>query len=149
MIKYVKPKHFRQIHGDICGSRDPDTKEITLPYKASTTTKLHELGHNAFNHPSGEITLRELFNQEVDAEIYAFQHMGRAIDYRVLAPAVSTIADCNYLSPHEVLGLCKDKMADCGIPFNRYDKSELWGILKRTCRKHKHVRRGRNYRKRF
>ena len=128
--KYMTRRNFRSAHGDqLLGIHDIDehgNHVITLPYHASTRTKLHELGHVYHNHKPDDLTLREVFNYEGDAELFAYQHMDKALSFKVLIPALDTLVEYNELRVHDLFNLALDYLTKHNIPLDRSSRSQLW-----------------------
>ena len=63
---------------------DPLTKKhcITVPYKVSTKTRLHEIAHCELGHclsPQKNILASDYIAQEIEAEDWAFQKCGKTL----------------------------------------------------------------------
>lgn len=58
---------------------------------ASTSTKLHELAHKTLGHNPGTMSVEEFVDRELDAEMWAREHMDKPVDYRVGRVAVSDL----------------------------------------------------------
>ncbi len=130
IIKYMTGKNFRSTHGcQLLGTHDIDNNGnhvITVPYHASTRTKLHELGHVYHNHKTEDVTIRELLNREGDAELFAYQHMNKTLSYKVLIPALNNLAQYNELRVHDLFNLSLDYLTLHKIPLDKLSRSELW-----------------------
>lgn len=135
IVKRYPRSHFKR-EGVICslGYCEKVNSEyvISLPYKASTMTRLHEYGH-AFNEDNDDdITVKEYFNREVRAELFAYNKMGKQLSYRVLFPAIDSLSE--YLNTTTLFKFCLESMKEHDIPFTRSDKSVLWEDVKHCCR---------------
>lgn len=65
--------------------------EVWFPPHASTRTRLHELGHKALGHITGKKYVDEIAEEELDAEIYAWDKMDKPITHRVGMAPVSSL----------------------------------------------------------
>lgn len=133
MIRYLTIKEFQRINGNCLGvyyKDDSGNDVIELPFKASTMTRLHEIGHVLNGDNCGDYTFRELFECEVKAELFAYETMNRPLNMNVLIPAINRVADYHYLNTVELFKLCLDSMAKYHIPYDAEDRSNLWHKLK-------------------
>jgi len=137
MIRYMTIKEFRRTHGDYLGMhtvKDNGDHIIDLPYHASTMTRLHELGHQHHRPTPSKLTFEGLFNHEVKAEIYAYNHMDKELSVNILIPAITVVSEYHYLKLTELFGLCLVAIKKYSLPFCNEEKSTLWHTLKSICR---------------
>jgi len=133
MIRYLTIKEFRRINGNCLGVHyqdDSGNDVIELPFKASTMTRLHEIGHSINGDSSGDYTFEDLFDREVKAELYAYQIMNRPLNMNILIPAINRVADYHYLNAVVLFKLCLESMAKYNIPYDKEERSDLWHKLK-------------------
>lgn len=135
MINIIKPKLYKKMHGNtqgICYLDDDNNPVIELPYHASTKTKLHEMAHKELGHVfMGDITYRELFDGECDAEMFVRKHINKIPDINIVLPAIYGVCAYGYIRPNVLLNLSRDYLDNYGIKFSKDDISRLWNTIKR------------------
>jgi hypothetical protein len=112
---------------------NPTTKQhtITIPYKASTKTRLHEiahceLGHCIKAHHKQKITIDEYIEDEIDAEEWAFSRCGKLLSIEaVLNQAYSVIVHL-HRKPSYVFNACVKALAKHNYYLDKEQRSELW-----------------------
>lgn len=112
---------------------NPDTKQhtITIPYRASTKTRLHEIAHCELGHcikilGLNKMTIKEYMEQEIDAEEWAFSKCGKLITLDVVINhARSLIIDLDRRTC-PVFSACIKAMTKHGYNLDREQRSELW-----------------------
>ncbi len=144
MIRYLKPKEFKRLHGNVRGIHylnDNGQHIIEVPYHVSTMTKLHELAHQ-FNNDNGNcnITIDRLFDKELQAEIYAYKAMNRKLNISVAIPAVNSLTDLLPNYSNYIFNITLNKMNQYCIPYSRQEKSNLWNAIISDCKKVKQKR---------
>ncbi len=103
------------------------TGEVILPLGASTGTKLHELGHEAYGH-GREIdkTIEDEIFAEIEAAIYSWEARGKKLTYRVGFDAVKSLLEGGEFSPKTaVYWVSLILIEDFGIPVPNEGKREL------------------------
>lgn len=88
---------------------------IRFPGKPSTRTRLHEIAHKRMGHEPGRMSAREFTSKEIDAEVWAWEMMGKKPNYRVGLPAYSDLIDRFELSPERALRLVYSSLTSKGI----------------------------------
>ncbi len=102
------------------------------PPGASTTTRLHELGHAALGHTEPPKTLEELTERELGAELYAYEKMGRSLTNRTISQIAVSIMKDYELRPNQAFTIMEKAMEKEGYEMSRKGRSELWWLLRDT-----------------
>ena len=87
----------------------------------SSTTRAHEVGHKELGHKTGIMTAGQLISNELDAEAYAFDSMGRKVTVRIGIPAARMLVDDYHYEPHRATILVAQGLISKGIPFTSED----------------------------
>ena len=102
--------------------------EILLPKGSSTSTKLHELGHEAYGHGRNlfEGDIKDEVIKEVEPEIYAWEMKGKRLNPRVGYQSVVQLVVDKGMDPKEaVYWVTLVLEEDFGIPVSNSEKREL------------------------
>jgi hypothetical protein len=107
--------------------------EIMIPYHCNTHTRLHELGHCFLNHcidNRSKYPLSEYITQEIDADIFADEHMNREISIESLINIAHTaIFDYGGWVSY-VFNAIVNHLKDKRYHLDTRQRSYLWGELK-------------------
>ena len=104
--------------------------EVHLPSRASTRLRLHELGHKAMGHEPGSYSAVELASNEIDAEVFAWERMGKEPNHRVGLPAIGALlAYAPDLDNREVLNIVVDALREKGIAVTKTSREDLKSFL--------------------
>ena len=99
---------------------------IILPPRASTRTRLHALGHKMMRHEPGTYTVKELASNEIDAEIFAWKRMEKALNHRVGLPAIGALLTyAPDLSNREILNIVVDTLREKGVIVGKSGREDL------------------------
>ncbi len=100
--------------------------EIRLPPKASTRTRLHELAHRELGHEPGRYTIEELARNEVAAEAFAWERMGKELNHRVGLPAVGALLEyAPGLGVSRTLNIVSDALREVGVTVTSTGREDL------------------------
>lgn len=108
-----------------------------LPPKASTTTKLHELGHAELGHTGSPETFEELIERELGAELYAYEKMGRDLTHRTINQIAVSVARRYKVRPNIVFNAMKKALDKEGYELDDEDNHNLWWNIREACEKRK------------
>jgi hypothetical protein len=100
-------------HGNIA-NYIPKIDTIEFGTKATTTIKAHEVGHARLGHTAEYVNERRAAEEEIDAQIYAMNKMGRKVDYLVALPAINRLEEYK-LPPKNTVYLVKSILDRRGI----------------------------------
>jgi len=104
---------------------------ITIPYRASTKTRLHEIAHCELGHcimilNLNKMSIDQYIEQEIDAEEWAFSRCDKTLSIEaVLNHAYSVIVHL-YRRPIYVFGACVKALAKHNYYLDKEQRSELW-----------------------
>jgi len=104
-------------------------REIVLPPKASTRTRLHELAHKRLGHEPGRMTVSEFVDREIEAEVFAWEAMDKELNPRVGGPALMALIEDYDFSNEEALELVVGRLEAVGIQVSEADRKDLWRFL--------------------
>ena len=128
-----KPQYaalYKQISPDYTGVLpqgfgDPLSGEAVVPKGASTTTRLHELAHELYEHRSGSSTVDEFIDKELDAEQFARESMSKRPDWKIgIIAANELVEDYNFRS-HEAVLLVVSRLRTRNIPVSAKEVRSL------------------------
>lgn len=116
---------------------EPKLKQhtITIPYRASTKIRLHEIAHCELGHcvkllGISKMPITQYVEQEIDADEWAFSRCGKPLSIEVVINlAHHLIADLKR-NPCYVFSACVKALAKHNYILTREQRSELWW----TCR---------------
>jgi hypothetical protein len=142
-------RHIREMDGQTeatalaeCTDLATQQHTITIPYRASTKTRLHEIAHCELKHciimhSLKTMSIDQYIEQEIDAEEWAFSRCGKRLSIEaVLNHAYSVIVHF-HRKPSYVFNACIKALAKHGYKLDREQRSELW----RKCREFEKERR--------
>ncbi len=89
--------------------------EAYVPKGSSTRTRLHELGHIEFGHTEGDKTIGEFIEEELDAEVYAYESMDKKLTYRIGFGPVIDLVQRFGVHPLEAAGYVIWELEERGI----------------------------------
>lgn len=113
-MKKLTKHEFRERYGiGVQGVTEDD--DIYVPEGVSTHTRLHELAHKELGHRPGRYSLEQLVDQELGAEIWSWDKLGKSINSRIGVPIISELIDRWGLGESEAKGLVKERMELRGI----------------------------------
>ena len=155
-MKILPQKEFSELYSNQSGS-DPRlvagfinkyTFEATVPVKATTSVKLHELGHEKLEHlpnsfkyfGKGKKDIQKVYesftkcvDDEIEAEIYSFKVRGKKLTPMVGIKALNRlIAEDWPLS--RALSLVKGRLGKYGIKTTLKDEERIISLSKRAWR---------------
>ena len=110
---------------------DEGENVIELRKGASTSTKLHELAHTKQSYPKPGDTWGDVWNNEMDAEVYNFRARGKALTWRISLPLVWSLIDEGY-RPSGIFSLVLKMLRSRGVPMGRKARSALWWTVRDT-----------------
>jgi hypothetical protein len=106
---------------------------IYIEPKASTRTKLHEVGHAIAGHKTaGGRTTGVQIERELDAEIYAWKQQGRELDYRVGSDVLRQCATSKGIWGGDIRSAINEvsrRMEHRGIHVTRENKRDLIDLI--------------------
>ena len=103
----------------------PESGEIVLPHHASTRIRLHELGHKKYGHETGILKMSKLAEQEIEAESFAYEKMGKPVDYRVAIPAIALLVGIFEKTEDEALDIIGEVLKQKEIQFTNVEREKL------------------------
>lgn len=107
---------------------DEKDHNIYIPPNASTSTKLHELGHARYGHkviiPS---TLTNLIKRELDAESFQYMAKDKELTFKIGVDTIKQVIN-NYprMNPISIINEVSRKLEERGIEVTR--KNKKWFI---------------------
>jgi len=104
--------------------------EVSWPPGASTRTRLYELGHKRYGHEPGRYTPRQYAGHEIDAEVFAWERMGKKPTPRVALPAIGALREDSDLSDDEILSIVVKVLRSKGINVSRADREDLEAFVR-------------------
>lgn len=120
---------------------------ISLPFGASTKTRLHELGHAKLGHGEGEspfITIHESAQMEIGATLWAYEKLGAKPHFGVLVDSLLPLIDEGFsrgFTVGNVFAWISDELLSVGCSMTQQEKSGVWWWLKKHCIKEKKRRK--------
>ena len=110
--------------------------EIVVSKGMNTTERLHEIGHKVIGRPKlmEEIehwTMGDIAYQEIMAQKFAWEKMGKLINYRIGKPALFALNYEEKLSPKESVDVVVEVLERMGIPVPSEGKKELRGWVRK------------------
>jgi len=101
---------------EVLGFVDWEEDEIYISPKTPTTKKIHELWH--WENPSQIVSPREMVDNEVEAELYAWEVMGRSPTIMVGIPAAVNLMETwpSRYTPRRAISLVIGRCRHFGIP---------------------------------
>jgi len=120
MVEIIEPKPTRSTTYSYWGEG-----VITLPLKASTRSRLHELAHKKFGHEPGVMTVSTFVDRELEAEAYAYKMMDKPISYKIGIPILSELINDWDFGEDKVLNLVVRRLRHMGIKVSRTDSRKL------------------------
>lgn len=127
------------------GFIDKYTFEATVPTKASTRVKLHELGHEELEHApkafkyygKGRKDILKVWepwssavDDEIEAEIYSFRKMGKKVTPMVGMNALRFMLDSGY-KPQKAFSLVIGRLGRFGIHVSYEDRKRMVRIVEK------------------
>ena len=104
--------------------------EILLPPGVSTRGRLHEIAHRELGHEPGRYFIRDLVDDEIDAEIWAWKKIDKKLTPRVGLPAMGAILEHSpQRSYGEVLDLLIGELRYKGIKVSEAGREDLEHFL--------------------
>lgn len=104
--------------------------DITLSHDANTTTKVHEFCHKELGHKPGKMTPEQFVDMELDAEICAWNKMGRPLTARVGLPAVMPLIHEYKWDTDKAIDLVLGRMSAKGIAYEPDSQIDFTRMVK-------------------
>ena len=153
-MKILPQKEFRELYSSqsefdpstVAGFIDKYTFEPVVPTKSTTSTKLHELGHERLEHlprtfkfyGKGKKDIQKVYepythvvDEEIEAEMYSFRMRSKKYTPMVGIKALNRLVDEGW-SLHRALSLVKGRLRKYGIKTTLKDEERIVSIAKRA-----------------
>jgi hypothetical protein len=153
-VKILPDKEFRELYSKqsegnpllVSGFIDKYTFEATVPVKATTATKLHELGHEKFEHlpktykyyGSGKKDIQKVYesythavDEEIEAEIYSFRMRGKKVTPMVGMRELNRLISEGW-KLSRALSLVKGRLRKVGVSMTLKDEERIVRISQKA-----------------
>jgi len=104
--------------------------QIVLPYKVSTRTRLHELGHVLLQHPKENIEYTDQYiRREIEAELWACTICGKQLSIDSLLNIAAQVLEWKE-KPNYIFTSTLKVLDRCGCTLNKSRRSNLWNGIR-------------------
>ena len=109
---------------------DFETKKhsITVPFKVSTKTRLHEIAHCVLGHcltPQKDILVGDYIAQEIEAEEWAFSKCGKPLSIEAVLNIAREVIKCGVGTSH-TFNSTLNVLAKYKITLTKKERSDFW-----------------------
>jgi hypothetical protein len=121
--------------GAVCVINEDGNYTVKLHYDSNTKERLHELAHVYLNHLSltEPDSYRKIFKRECEAEIFAYEKMGKKINPNICLAAIRDMAMAGWHGTNILLYICIDFLRTLKYEINNKTRNQLRRNIKAIC----------------